>query len=100
MEWLVEDASHPGADLSLARMTVHPGRTSPAHRHSNANEAIHVLSGKMEERIGDTWIEARAGDTVYVAQGQIQQTKCIGDDAVVMMIAYSVGQRAYEDMEQ
>lgn len=99
MEWLVEDASHPGADLSLARMVVKPGQKSPAHCHSNANEAIHVLSGRMEERIGQKWIPARPGDTVYVPSGEVHQTRCIGDENVVMMIAYSAGQRAYQDME-
>ncbi|MEO1405787.1 MAG: phosphoglycerate kinase [Pseudomonadota bacterium] len=99
MEWLVEDASHPGADLSLARMTVNPGHTSPAHRHTNSNEAIHVLSGRMEERIGEQWTEVGPGETVYVPTGSVHQTRCVGDEPVVMMIAYSAGRRTYEDME-
>ncbi len=98
MQWLIEDTSHPGADLSLARMTVYPDHTSPPHRHSNANEAIHVLSGQMAERLDKAWVEAGPGDTVYVPAGTVHQTRCIGDDPVVMMIAYSSGTRNYEAM--
>ncbi|MEM9388577.1 MAG: cupin domain-containing protein [Pseudomonadota bacterium] len=99
MRWLVEDASHRGADLSLARMTVSPGCTSPAHRHSNANEAIHVVAGELEIRVGKQWLAARAGDTVYVAQGTTHQARCRGDAQAVLIIAYSAGQRTYESME-
>jgi len=64
MEWFVEDATHPGANLSLARMSVLPGQTSPAHSHPHANEAIHVLSGQMSQRLGNTWTKAGTGQTV------------------------------------
>ncbi|MEL7480817.1 MAG: cupin domain-containing protein [Pseudomonadota bacterium] len=100
MAWLVEDASHPGADLSLARMTVLPGETSPPHRHGNANEAIHVVSGEMEQRVGDSWISARTGETIYVPAGSVHQTRCSGANPVVMVIAYSAGARAYEEVDE
>ncbi|MEM6412626.1 MAG: cupin domain-containing protein [Pseudomonadota bacterium] len=100
MEWLVEDATHPGANMSFARMTVRPGKISPAHRHANSNEVIHVLSGQMEERLGETWKKAQAGDSVFVSKGTVHQTKCVGEEEVVMVVAYSEGQRAYENMEQ
>lgn len=45
VQWLMEDRIEADAGLSLARMTVEPGKTSEAHRHSNCSEAIHVLSG-------------------------------------------------------
>lgn len=99
MEWLVEDKTYPGADLSLARMTVLPGQTSPAHRHANSNEAIHLLSGKISERIGETWVAASTGDTVFVPAGLTHQTRCIGHETAVMMIAYSSGTRTYEEMD-
>ena len=97
MEWLVENATHPGADLSLARMTVHPGKTSPPHRHPDVNEAIHVLSGHMSERLGTAWTKAGPGDTVFVSAGTPHQTRCEGTEEVIMMVAYSAGTRIYEE---
>ena len=70
MDWLVEDTTHPGADLSLARMTVYPNQTSPAHRHPNANEAIYVLSGQMSERLDDVWVSAGPGEPSSYQQAQ------------------------------
>ncbi len=99
MTWLVEAASHPGADLSLARMTVEPGATSPAHRHANASEAIHVVSGRIEERVGTVWMAAGPGDTVFVPAGEVHQTRCVGNAPAVMIIAYSSGARDYEEVD-
>lgn len=98
MEWLVENRTHPGADLSLAKMTVLPGRTSPAHRHDNANEAIHVLSGHMAERVGEEWVPAGPGETIFVPVGKVHQTRCTSGDPVVMIIAWSAGARHYEEV--
>lgn len=99
MDWLAEDATHPGADLSLARMTVMPGHTSPAHRHANANEVVHVLSGAMSERLGDNWLKAGPGDTVFIPAGTIHQTRCESAETVIMIIAYSAGTRVYEEVD-
>ena len=99
MEWLVDDAVHPGADLSLARMTVYPGQTSPAHLHDNANEAIHVLSGHIEERLGEDWHAAAPGNTLFVPAETIHQTRCTSAEPAVMMIAYSTGKRSYTEVD-
>lgn len=99
MEWLADDASHPGAGLSLARMTVLPGKTSPAHAHDNCNEVIHVLSGQMEERMGNEWVAAGTGDTLMIIAGTAHQTRCLGGHPVVMMLAYSSGQRNYKELD-
>ena len=97
MTWLVEDKSHPGAGLSLARMTVHTGLTSPAHRHPDTNEAIHVLSGTISERLNDAWVDAAAGDTVFIPAGTVHQSRCTSAHDAVLMIAYSEGTRIYEE---
>lgn len=97
MQWLAEDRSYPGAGLSLARMTVRPGQTSPAHQHPNCNEVIHVLTGQISERLAGRWVEAGPGDTVFVPAGTAHQTRCVGSDEAVMMIAYSAGTRIYKE---
>ncbi len=97
MEWLAE-----GGDkgLSLARMIVAEGATSPAHRHQNCNEVIHLLSGAVALRYGGRWIGMRPGDTQTVYAGQSHQLRNDGECAAVMMIAYSSGERRYEEVAQ
>ena len=95
LQWLMDDGIETGAGLSLARMTVEPGTTSEAHRHPNSTEAIHVVSGRIEQRRGDDWISARAGATVLIPADAAHQTRNIGDETAVLMLVYSTGAREY-----
>lgn len=96
MTWLMDDGIEPEAGLSLARMTVDPGVTSEAHRHTNCTEAIHVLSGHVKQRAGDRWVFLKSGVTILIPVGAIHQTTNVGDEVAVLMIAYSSGSRVYE----
>ena len=95
MEWFAEGED---IDVSLARMTVIPGATSPAHVHANCNEALHLLTGTAVQRRGAEWIDMTAGDTVTICAGEPHQTRNRGAGAAVMMIAYSSGACSYEEV--
>ncbi|MEO0982289.1 MAG: cupin domain-containing protein [Pseudomonadota bacterium] len=99
MDWLVDDAIVDNAGLSLARMTVSPGQTSPAHRHPNCTEAIYVLAGRIEEKVDEAWTPVAAGGSVFVPKGAVHQTRNPGDEEAVMIIAHSEGARIYEEVE-
>ena len=96
MEWLMDDAIEADAGLSLARMTVAIGQVSELHAHSNCTEAIHVLVGRIEQRRGDEWLELAAGDTCLIPKGVKHQTRNVGPERAVLMLAYSSGSRQYE----
>ena len=96
MHWLMEDAIEEGAGLSFARMTVDPDITSEAHRHPNCADAIHILSGRIEQRRGSDWIELKTGDTILIPKETIHQTRNIGTEIAVLMIAYLSSSRVYE----
>ena len=96
MDWLMEDAIKPGAGLSLARMSVDPGVTSEAHRHPDCNEAVHLLSGEVEQRCGLDWVKMRPGETLLIPAGTPHQTRNSGGETAVLIIAYSSGARVYE----
>ena len=96
MTWLMDDGIEPEAGLSLARMTVDPGVTSEAHRHTNCTEAIHVLSGHVRQRSGGRWCSLESGETILIPAGATHQTTNVGDETAVLMIAYSSGSRVYE----
>lgn len=99
MSWLKDDAIHADAGLSLAQMTIDPNVTSEPHRHTNCTEAIHVLSGRIEQRRGDTWATLEAGNTILIPVGAVHQTRNIGSETAVMMIAYSSGSRVYQPQD-
>lgn len=99
MDWLADDKTHADLGLSLARMTVAPGKTSPSHSHPNCNEVIHVLSGTIRERIDSEWQTASSGETLIIPSGTIHQTECIGQVPAILMIAYSDGMRIYKETD-
>ena len=100
MDWLMDNSIDPAASQSLARMCVDIGVTSALHHHSNCTETIHVLAGKIEQRIGDDWLNMSAGDTCLIPINTRHQTRNVGAVAAIMMIAYSAGTRVYiEDDE-
>lgn len=94
MEWLADGADK---SVSLARMKVSQGALSPAHRHGNCNEVIHLLSGLVSQRRGEEWTEMKAADILTVYQGELHQTRNAGVKDAVLMIAYSSGVREYEE---
>ena len=98
MEWLADGATQTGLGLSLARMTVLPGKTSPAHRHPNCHEVIHILSGVIDQRLGETWTEHKSGETITALSGTVHQTRCTSPVPAILMIAYSDGSRIYEEV--
>ena len=99
MTWLMDDGIEPGAGLSLAEMFVQPGETSELHRHSNCNETLHVLEGRIRQRIADGWQEMKSGDTCLIPQGSKHQTENIGGGTARLILAYSSGLRNYEALE-
>ena len=96
MKWLAEGAA---LKVSLARMTVKAGATSPAHIHDNCNEVVHVLAGAISQRRGAEWIDMAAGDALTIPAGVAHQTRNGGDEDAELMIAYSSGARHYEEVE-
>ncbi len=95
MDWLMDDSVQPGAGLSLARMSVNPGQTSPAHRHPNCNEAIHLIEGVVDVRVDSAWTTL----TAFVPARSVHQVRNAAGRTAIMMIAYSAGARVYEEVE-
>lgn len=96
MTWLMDDKVDAEACLSLARMTIDPDVISEPHRHTNCTEAIHVLTGSVEQRCGDRWVSLKQGETILIPVGAVHQTRNFGDRTATMMVAYSSGSRVYE----
>ena len=96
MTWLVEGAAN---NLSLARMVLLAGETSPAHRHGNCDEAVHVLSGRIKQRCNQEWVVMAPGDTIVIKRGDVHQTQNLSLEEACLMICYSSGERHYEQVE-
>lgn len=96
MDWLVDDALVENAALSIARMTLAAGACSEGHRHPNCNEVIHLLAGMVEQAVDKERVVMAPGDTVFIPAGAFHQSRNLGPDEAVMIVAYSSGTRIYE----
>ena len=79
-------------------MTVAPGVTSEAHRPPDCSEAVHVMSGSVDQRRGDAWLPLQAGDTLLIPPGDVHQTRNGGPETALLMVAYSSGARIYDPL--
>lgn len=96
MEWLVDAELQPGARLSLARMRIDPGQCSALHRHPDCDEAVHVVAGEIEQRVGEHLLRLGPGESAHIPAGQVHCSRALGTEAAVLLVAYSAGQRIYQ----
>ncbi len=96
MTWLLDGESFPGADLSLARMVLEPGRAAPRHRHPDCQEALHLLEGKVELNVGAECRVLEAGDSALVPAWAGHSLRNAGSAPAVLVIAYGSGARRFE----
>jgi mannose-6-phosphate isomerase-like protein (cupin superfamily) len=89
----------PGADVSVARMTIDAEAVSPTHRHPNCNETIVLLSGTVTCIVDDREYPIQAGDAVFVPRGSAHAIRNETGQAAVAMLTYSAGTRVYESTE-
>jgi len=66
-----------------------PGAT--AHFHKTMSESFFVLSGTVGFFNGERWIDATAGDFLYVPEGGIHGFRNDSNDAASMLILFAPG---------
>lgn len=95
MAWLVDAEIVPGAAMSVARMEVAPGATSPAHHHPNCDEAITLIAGCVTALVDGQSVAMRPGDVCWVPSGSTHAVRNDGAATAVLLVTYSEGRREY-----
>jgi len=76
------------APFTVMDMTVAPGMGAPAHISFHEEKLFHILEGTFLFLIGDDRVEARAGDHIYVAKGQVHGFSACGNaDARMTLVS-------------
>lgn len=71
-------ASDTGGQMTIVEVTEPPGAEAPLHVHHREDEAFWVLEGEVTFEVGDTTIEAHAGDYAFGPRG-IPHRYSVGD---------------------
>jgi quercetin dioxygenase-like cupin family protein len=61
------------------------------HYHTGFSESFFVTGGAIDLFAGDTWVTARAGDFLHVAEGGAHGFKNNGDEPAQMLILFAPG---------
>jgi quercetin dioxygenase-like cupin family protein len=91
--WMVSGALGNSAVLTVGKCFIKPGQANPPHYHPNSDEVLHVVRGHIEHRVGDEYIEMRAGDTISIPQGRIHNARNIGPDEAEFLITFNTADR-------
>jgi len=83
-------AADTGGQLTIVEVTEPPGLEAPLHVHHRDDEAFWILEGDVTFQVGDTTIEAHAGDFV-LAPRDIPHRFTVGDAGCRMLFILAPG---------
>jgi mannose-6-phosphate isomerase-like protein (cupin superfamily) len=81
-----------GGKFGLYRWDMAPGTPgAAAHFHRTLSESFFILSGVVGLYNGDKWVDATAGDYLYVPEGGIHGFRNASQEPASMLILFSPG---------
>lgn len=91
IHYLATGASTNG-QFGLYRVEMQPHTPGAgAHFHKTISESFFILSGMVELFNGERWINANAGDFLYVPEGGIHGFRNDTDETAMMLLLFSPG---------
>lgn len=83
-------AADTGGRMTIIEITEPPGSEGPLHVHHNEDEAFWILEGDVTIEVGDTTIEAHAGDYAYGPR-DVPHRYTVGDAGCRMLFILTPG---------
>lgn len=81
-----------GGQFGLYRWNFGTGETGPGpHFHRTITESFYILNGAVRLFNGEKWVEASAGDFLYVPQGGIHGFRSIAGTPASMLLLFTPG---------
>lgn len=91
VRYLATGASTQG-QFDLYRWDAQPHALGPsAHFHRTMSESFFILSGTVRLFDGARWIDARAGDFLYIPEGGLHGFRNESDESASMLILFAPG---------
>jgi quercetin dioxygenase-like cupin family protein len=81
------DLSIEGREILQARVDFAPGSSFPRHKHPG-EEAIYVLFGTIEYEIAGKWVTVKAGDVLFVRDGEVHAARNVGKEPAAELATY------------
>lgn len=97
--WVVNPGTAPGANLTVLDVVIQPGKGHDFHRHPDQEEAITVLSGRIEQWVEQERTELGPGEAVHIPTGTVHASFVAADAPepahLLVTLTPSVGDAGY-----
>ncbi|MEQ7126604.1 cupin domain-containing protein [Actinopolymorpha sp. B11F2] len=81
-----------GGDFGLYRWNFGPNESGPGpHFHKTISESFYILAGTVRLYNGEQWVEATAGDFLYVPPGGIHAFRNVAGEPASMLLLFTPG---------
>jgi len=78
-----------GGAFELYQQTNPPGAGVPPHVHSREDETFHVVSGQVRFLVGEKWMEAGPGTTLWAPRNVPHGYQIVGQEPAVLLFIVS-----------
>lgn len=95
IEWLAGADVGNSNELSLARMSLQPGKANDLHRHGNCEESVYVVSGTIECMAGDAAVTLAPGENTVVPRDAEHLLRNVGNEPAELLLSYSSAEREF-----
>jgi quercetin dioxygenase-like cupin family protein len=95
LSWLAGKKIGNAQGVTVGRVIIKRGQSNPRHSHSNCEEVLYLLTGRLEHSMGENTMLLEAGDTLVVGAGVPHSAVSVGETDADMIVAYSSGNRDF-----
>jgi len=98
LRWMSHPPSTGAAQLTVIEVTLAPGKGHDFHKHPDQEEVIYVVSGSVEQWLGQEMRDLRPGDSVFIPADMVHASfNASGAEAKLLAIlGPCVGDGGYE----
>ena len=95
MTWLADATAGATSTVSVARMVLNAGQSSPLHHHPNCEEVVFLESGAVVHEIDGALVDHEPATCVVIPSGASHFTKNLGASAAHLLVTYGSPAREY-----
>jgi len=88
LDWLAGKRIGNANELTIGRCIIKKGHSNPRHYHTNSEEVLYLIRGRLKHFIEDKEIVVEPGDTLVISSGDIHNALSIGEEDADMITAY------------
>ncbi|NJN81360.1 MAG: cupin domain-containing protein [Caldilineaceae bacterium] len=98
LAWLSRPPTTGAAALTVIEVTLSPGHGHNFHKHPDQEEVIYVISGQVEQWLGEEKRLLRSGDSVFIPADRVHASFNVGSTPAKLMaiLGPCVGDVGYE----